>query len=92
MTRKRDKTPPFDPGCVPAPGGLLDWRDSQHYNHWQMRPCALCEQPTPLRSHSGEPSHKMCAENWLAANPTKARLGRFASDTQPKRRRDDNHA
>ncbi|MFB8272979.1 hypothetical protein ACFC96_41225 [Streptomyces sp. NPDC055955] len=38
MTRERDKKPPFEPGCVPAPGGLLDWRDSQHYDHWQMRP------------------------------------------------------
>ncbi|MBK3557221.1 hypothetical protein OG596_39040 (plasmid) [Streptomyces sp. NBC_01102] len=92
MTRKRDKKPPFEPGCVPAPGGLLDWRDSQHYDHWQMRPCALCEQPTPMRSHSGEPSHKACAENWISEHPTEARLGRFASDVQPKRRRDDNHA
>ncbi|WP_030592892.1 hypothetical protein [Streptomyces anulatus] len=92
MTRKRDKKPPFEPGLIPAPGGLLDWRDSQHYDHWQMRPCALCEQPTPLRSHSGEPSHKSCAESWIAANPTEARLGRFASDTQPKSRRDDHHA
>lgn len=90
MTRKRDKKPPFEPGCVPAPGGLLDWRDSQHYDHWQMRPCG--EQPTPLRSHAGEPSHKLCAESWIAANPTEARLGRFASDVQPKSRRDDNHA
>ncbi|MFJ4972722.1 hypothetical protein [Streptomyces sp. NPDC088755] len=92
MTRKGDKKPPFEPGLIPAPGGLLDWRDSQHYDHWQMRPCALCEQPTPLRSHAGEPAHKVCAESWIAANPTEARLGRFASDVQPKRRRDDNHA
>ncbi|MEU0102911.1 hypothetical protein [Streptomyces sp. NPDC006267] len=92
MTRKRDKKPPFEPGCVPAPGGLLDWRDSQHYDHWQMRPCALCEQPTSMRSHSGEPAHKVCAENWTSEHPTEARLGRFASDVQPKRRRDDDHA
>ncbi|MFD5890543.1 hypothetical protein ACFWHQ_31840 [Streptomyces sp. NPDC060334] len=56
-----------------------------------MRPCALCEQPTPMRSHSGEPSHKACAENWSSEHHTEARLGRFASDVQPKRRRDDNH-
>ncbi|MFD7532256.1 hypothetical protein ACFV8E_32455 [Streptomyces sp. NPDC059849] len=92
MTRKRDKKPSFEPGCAPAPGGLLDWRDSQHYDHWQMRPCALCEQPTPLCSHSGEPVHKVCAESWISEHPTEARLGRFASDVQPKRRRDDNHA
>ncbi|MFH8500670.1 hypothetical protein [Streptomyces coeruleorubidus] len=40
----------------------------------------------------GEPVHKVCAENWIAANPTEARLGRFASDVQPKRRRNDDHA
>jgi hypothetical protein len=36
--------------------------------------------------------HKACVEDWIAANPTEARLGRFASDIQPKRRRDDDHA
>ncbi|MFF3735230.1 hypothetical protein ACFYXM_34435 [Streptomyces sp. NPDC002476] len=35
-----------------------------------------------MRSHSGEPAHKTCAESWIAANPTEARLGRFASDIQ----------
>ncbi|MEV6731385.1 hypothetical protein [Streptomyces sp. NPDC051364] len=30
-------------GPDPAPGGLLDWRDSQHFDRWQDRPCALCE-------------------------------------------------
>ncbi|MGW3148835.1 hypothetical protein ACWDG1_30000 [Streptomyces sp. NPDC001177] len=30
--------------------------------------------------------------DWRDANPTEARLGRFASDLQPKRRRDDGHA
>ncbi|WP_331737420.1 hypothetical protein OG520_44975 (plasmid) [Streptomyces sp. NBC_00984] len=71
----------------------VDWRDSQHCDHWQMRPCALCEQPTPLRSHFGEPVHMSCAEDWIAANPVEARrLGRFASDIQAKRRYDDDHA
>ncbi|MGW1675646.1 hypothetical protein [Streptomyces sp. NPDC002324] len=45
-----------------------------------------------MRSHYGEHVHKACAERWIAANPTGARLGRFASDVQPKRRRDDDHA
>ncbi|CAM5472877.1 putative protein OS=Streptomyces griseomycini OX=66895 GN=FHS37_007432 PE=4 SV=1 [Streptomyces griseomycini] len=36
--------------------------------------------------------HKACAQDWIAANPTEARLGRFASDLQPKRRHDDDHA
>ncbi|WP_255306572.1 hypothetical protein [Streptomyces sp. Wb2n-11] len=39
-----------------------------------MRPCALREQPTPMRSHSGEPSHKACTENWISEHPTEARL------------------
>ncbi|GGT43693.1 hypothetical protein GCM10010207_50000 [Streptomyces atratus] len=45
-----------------------------------------------MRSHSKEPIHKACAEDWIAANPTEARLGRFASDAQPRSRRDDDHA
>ncbi|MET7893501.1 hypothetical protein [Streptomyces mirabilis] len=48
--------------------------------------------PTPMRSHYGEPAHKVCAEEWITANPVEARLGRFASDVQPKRKRDDDHA
>jgi hypothetical protein len=92
-TRGKKEKAPFEPGLIPAPGALLDWRDSQHFDRWQDRPCALCGQPTPMRSHDGEPVHKACAEDWIAANPTEARrLGRFASDVQPNRRRDDNHA
>ncbi|ROQ65274.1 hypothetical protein EDD95_8136 [Streptomyces sp. CEV 2-1] len=90
--RRTTRQPPWEPGPIPLPGGLLDWRAGRHYDHWQMRPCALCEQPTPLRSHTGEPAHKVCAGNWVSEHPTEARLGRFASDIQPKRRRDDNHA
>ncbi|MFE7429085.1 hypothetical protein [Streptomyces sp. NPDC057545] len=45
-----------------------------------------------MRSHSGEPAHKTCAESWIAANPTEARLGRFASDIQLRSRHDDDHA
>ncbi|MFF1561012.1 hypothetical protein [Streptomyces sp. NPDC058279] len=92
MTGPQDKQP-WEPGLIPDPGAVLDWRDSRHFDRWQDRPCALCEGPTPMRSHHGEPVHKACAENWLAANPTEARrLGRFASDVQAKRQRDDDHA
>lgn len=94
MTSARaKKKPPFEPGLVPAPGALLEWRDSQHYDRWQDRPCALCNKPTPMRSHSGEPVHKACAGDWIAANPVEARReGRFASDTQPKSTQRANHA
>lgn len=92
MTRTRSKKPLFEPGLVPAPGALLDWRDSRHFDRWQDRPCVLCDKLTPMCSHSGEPVHKACAEDWIAANPVEARLGRFASDVQSKRRRDDDHA
>ncbi|MEV8057197.1 hypothetical protein AB0P37_11860 [Streptomyces antimycoticus] len=91
-TRHKNKKPLIEPGLIPAPGGLLEWRDSQHFDRWHDRPCALCDQPTPMRSHYGEPAHKACAEDWIAANPTEARrLGRFASDIQPKRQRSDDH-
>ncbi|MEH0557341.1 hypothetical protein [Streptomyces sp. B21-101] len=52
----------------------------------------LCRRPTPMRSHYGEPVHKVCAEDWITQHPAEARLGRFASDAQPKRPRDDDHA
>ncbi|MFK4070503.1 hypothetical protein [Streptomyces sp. NPDC029674] len=91
MSRKSSKQPLFEPGLIPAPGGLLDWRDSQHFDRWQDDPCVLCDTPAPMRSHHGEPVHKACAENWIAAHPVEARLGRFASDLQRKRRRDDDH-
>ncbi|WP_327749888.1 hypothetical protein [Streptomyces europaeiscabiei] len=90
MTRRSSKKPLFEPGLIPVPGAFLDWRDSQHFDRWQDRPCALCDKPTPMRSHYGV--HKACAERWIAANPAEARLGRFASDVQPRRRRDDDHA
>ncbi|MDR3032279.1 MAG: hypothetical protein LBV78_04090 [Kitasatospora sp.] len=45
-----------------------------------------------MRSHTDEPAHKTCAEAWIEENPAEARRGRFASDLQAKRRRDDTHA
>lgn len=30
--RAKKKKPPFEPGLVPAPGALLEWRDSQHFD------------------------------------------------------------
>ncbi|AXE27898.1 hypothetical protein C0216_30800 (plasmid) [Streptomyces globosus] len=92
MTRTRGKKAPFEPGLVPPPGALLEWRDSQHFDRWQDRPCVLCDKPTPMRSHAGEPVHKACAVYWIAANPVEARLGRFASDTQSKSSQRATHA
>lgn len=80
MNRKRVRKPRWEPGLIPVPGGLLDWHDGRHFDGRQDQPCALCGIPTPMRSHDGEPVHKACAEQWIAANPTEARLGRFASD------------
>lgn len=82
--RKKNAEAPFVPGLVPPPGAFLVWSDSRHFDHWQDLACVLCGAVTPLRSHSGEPVHKACAEDWITANPVEARLGRFASDTQPK--------
>ncbi|WP_234327946.1 hypothetical protein [Streptomyces sp. NRRL F-2664] len=52
----------------------------------------LCGKPAPMCSHAGEPVHKACAEDWIAANPVEARLGRFASDTQSKSSQRATHA
>ncbi|MGO1025741.1 hypothetical protein ACTOXX_34775 [Streptomyces rubiginosohelvolus] len=90
--RTRVKKPPVEPGLISSSGNLLDWRDASHFDRWQDRPWALCDRPTPMRSNAGERVHKSCAEAWIAANPTEARLGRFASDAQAGRRRGDDHA
>ncbi|WP_242432074.1 WhiB family transcriptional regulator [Streptomyces avermitilis] len=46
--------------------------------------------PDALPPRRARPS---CAEGWITANPTQARLGRFASDAQPKHGKDyDDHA
>ncbi|MFI1726439.1 hypothetical protein [Streptomyces sp. NPDC020489] len=75
----------FKPGCVPAPGEFLVWSGNRHFA-WLDVPCVLCGRPTSLRSHAGEPAHKVCAEDWIAADPVEARRsGRFASDAQPKK-------
>ncbi|MEU5298004.1 hypothetical protein [Streptomyces umbrinus] len=93
MTNQARKPEPFEPGLVPAPGELLVWKHHQHFDRWRDLPCVLCELDTPMRSHHGEPVHKACAEEWITANPVKARQGRFASDAQPKRgRAADDHA
>ncbi|MGW2524377.1 hypothetical protein ACWC09_46960 [Streptomyces sp. NPDC001617] len=77
-------------GDVPAPGALLDWRNSLHYQ--RLAPCVLCRRPTPLRSHAGEATHKTCAERWIVAHPDEARSsGRFVSDRRPTSTTD-NHA
>ncbi|QHY93570.1 hypothetical protein SSPS47_00300 [Streptomyces sp. S4.7] len=93
MTRRRGKTPLFEQGCIPAPGGLLDWRDARHVDAGRTLPCVLCGSRTPMRSHYGEPVHKACADSWITGNAAEARLGRFASDIQPETRdKADDHA
>ncbi|MFE7596298.1 hypothetical protein [Streptomyces sp. NPDC057494] len=52
---------------------LLDWGDARHYDHTRNLPCCLCGRPTPMRSHSNEPVHKVCAEDWNATHPNETR-------------------
>ncbi|MFE0734469.1 hypothetical protein [Streptomyces sp. NPDC058855] len=43
----------------------LNWSDGrEHFDGFENLPCCLCEIPTPMRSHAGEPVHKVCAEHW----------------------------
>ncbi|MER5886955.1 hypothetical protein ABT160_24290 [Streptomyces sp. NPDC001941] len=82
-----------EPGLVPRPGELLNWRASLHYDRRDNFPCTLCKRLTPMRSHSGEPVHKACAEDWITTHPEEARrTGRFTSDAQPRTRTDHDHA
>ncbi|MFJ2098386.1 hypothetical protein ACIOHR_14450 [Streptomyces anulatus] len=52
---------------------LLDWGDASHFDPTRNRACRLCGKPTPMRSHTGEPAHKVCAETWNATHPGEAR-------------------
>ncbi|MFF2364907.1 hypothetical protein ACFVU0_19770 [Streptomyces sp. NPDC058122] len=78
--------------------GLLDWRDGRHFDQSQdgARPCTECRVTTPMRSHSGEPVHKVCAEDWNDSHPDAPRyehdgrdLGttRYHSDPPVKHRK-----
>ncbi|MFD0621832.1 hypothetical protein ACFQ2K_02470 [Streptomyces sanglieri] len=74
---------------IPVPGDLLDWPTPSTSTAGRTSAVrAAHADALPLR----EPVHKSCAEAWIAASPVEARLGRFASDVQAKRRRDDDHA
>ncbi|MFF2465317.1 hypothetical protein [Streptomyces mirabilis] len=82
--------------------GLLGWRDSRHFDDSGDKPCTQCRTTTPVRSHAGEPVHKVCAEDWNDRNPDAPRvraisdkgtayeLGteRYHSDPPKKRRKD----
>ncbi|WAU79672.1 hypothetical protein O1Q96_07895 [Streptomyces sp. Qhu-G9] len=77
--------------------GLLNWNSGQHFDHGGDCPCTQCGKPTPLRSHDGEPVHKVCAEDWNDRNPAAPRhqheghdLGtaRYHSDPPRKSRKD----
>ncbi|MFH8464978.1 hypothetical protein [Streptomyces sp. NPDC017991] len=54
--------------------GLLNWNSSEHFDHGGDCPCTQCGKPTPLRSHDGEPVHKVCAEDWNDRTPTAPRF------------------
>ncbi|MFF9870146.1 hypothetical protein ACF1G0_33010 [Streptomyces sp. NPDC013953] len=70
----------------------MEWRDSWHFDASSPAPAPCCDKPKALRSHYREPAHRARAESWIAANPTDERLDQFASDVQPKRQRDVEHA
>ncbi|MGW2096833.1 hypothetical protein ACWCPX_03805 [Streptomyces olivaceoviridis] len=50
---------------------FLDWRSPEHFDHSSDKPCVICTKPTPLRSDTGKPVHKVCAEAWLDTHPPK---------------------
>lgn len=53
---------------------LLVWSDRRHFDHRGDKPCALCGSPTPLRSPTREPAHKVCAEAWTQNHPGEDRF------------------
>ncbi|MET9565084.1 hypothetical protein [Streptomyces tauricus] len=77
--------------------GLLNWNSGEHFDHGGDCPCTQCGKPTPLRSHDGEPVHKVCAEDWNDRTPTAPRFehegrdlgtARYHSDPPRKSRKE----
>ncbi|MEV6245241.1 hypothetical protein AB0M38_03425 [Streptomyces sp. NPDC051742] len=62
---------------------LLDWGDATHFDPARNRACHLCGRPTPMRSHAGEPAHKVCAEAWNATHPDEARRYTVPTKARP---------
>ncbi|MFJ3499799.1 hypothetical protein [Streptomyces sp. NPDC090135] len=65
---------------------LLDWGDASHFEQARNRACHLCGKPTPMRSHAGEPAHKVCAELWNATHPDEARRYTVPTKARPVQR------
>ncbi|MEW2571369.1 hypothetical protein [Streptomyces sp. NPDC047070] len=65
--------------------GLLNWRSGDHFEHGENCPCTQCGKPTPLRSHAGEPVHKVCAEDWNDRNPSAPRFEHKGRDLGSRR-------
>ncbi|MGW7572472.1 hypothetical protein [Streptomyces sp. NPDC054765] len=63
--------------------GLLNWRDHDHFDPTGAQPCTQCGTATPLRAHSGEPVHKVCAEDWNDRNPNAPRLRALSDKGTP---------
>ncbi|MFE6526070.1 hypothetical protein [Streptomyces sp. NPDC057794] len=81
----RAKEEPFEPGLIPVPGALLVWRDSRHFDRFRDLPRTLCVPgPHPCAPTTVIPRTRRAAEDWISAHPVEDRLGRFASDVQPK--------
>ncbi|PBC96168.1 hypothetical protein BX281_4181 [Streptomyces sp. Ag82_O1-15] len=68
---------------------LLVWRDALHFDRFEDLPCVLCGKPTPMRSHTDEPVHKVCAEQWNHTHPDAARYRAGARDLGTRRFHDD---
>ncbi|MCX5260930.1 hypothetical protein OOK27_43460 [Streptomyces canus] len=68
---------------------LLIWRDAAHFDRFEDLPCALCGTPTPMRSHTQEPVHKVCAEQWNDAHPEAPRYRAGTRDLGTQRFHDD---
>lgn len=88
VTRTRNKKPAVEPGLIPAPGNLLDWRDASHFDCWQDRPCTLCDHPDALpRGRAGpQELRREVARGQPCRGPSRAVCLRRPGGTPPRRR------
>ncbi|MET9409539.1 hypothetical protein ABZX90_27800 [Streptomyces sp. NPDC002935] len=68
---------------------LLIWCEALHFDRFEDLPCVLCRKPTPMRSHTDEPVHKVCAEQWNHTHPEAPRHRAGTRDLGTHRFHDD---
>ncbi len=54
--RSSKKESPFEPGLIPPPGALLEWKDSRHFEEWAVACSRVGEVLAPVDESGQDPA------------------------------------